>query len=287
MNQLMFVIRLFIQSIIFTFRNAQLFLYIGIYTVAHFLVNRFIFPSLQINAQTINEQFNIQANYYAGITSSLSSLALLSFVFNIVSFFIFYMLIAAITDYASHLMHKRRESILSSLKKSLLKIGRIIGYLGLTAIFAIFGPILSFVTYRLIIYPLHLWDPSRMSLIAIFIVMVLIALFYSFYEVITFYFFPAITIDNMHFVAALKQSWKTVKKTIFAIIGVLLLWATITVALTMVKPASTSANINIMFGATLLTMIGSILSWTIITVFKTMLYEKTHGSLPKTYDPEA
>ncbi len=289
MNQLIMGIRTFIQSIVFSFRHAQLFLYIALYSIAHSLMNRFLFPSLNINAQTINEQITIEGNYSAGITHSFSSFVLLQLIVNVISFFIFYMLIIAITDYSSHLIHKRRTSMLSSLGKGFSKIGNLICYSLLKIIFFALIGVIGFTLVPSLI-PLTR-NPAAYPTIRLVVSVIVPALGYLVYEAITFYFFPAITIDNMHFVPALKQSWKTVKKTIFALIGLLLLGALTSAALALTYVLTIHYPLNfppaLKAAATPLVAIGSTFPWTMIAVFKTILYEKANGTLPKAYDHKA
>lgn len=283
MNQIRLGFKLFFQSIIFTFKHAQLFLYIGAYLILHHLLNYLLFPSLTIDIQNLADTLTIAGNYTPGITSSPKLLILLGIIFNLFSFLLFYVLIIGITDYTSHLLHNQSETIMHSIKKGFSKLGSIIGYGFLKLGFILLGLIILFALYTLIPGIFSFADQQTLPTTTKMIAGILpFAIIFFVYEAFTFYFFPAITLSNISFFEALKKSWHMVFKTFFTIIVFLILWGIFAGASSIFIPAFE----GFMLGKTIIIVLASIFSHTIFTVFKTILYEKVNGTLPKRYDQE-
>jgi hypothetical protein len=205
MHQIKTGFKLFFQSILFTFKHAQLYLYIGAYFVIHHVINYLLFPSLNFDIQSLNEGITMTGDYKAGISSSFNTLFLLGILFNIVSFIFLYVLIIGITDYTSHLLHKQSETIMHSVKKGLSHLGSILGYGILKVVFGAIGlfvsmPLLKPLMTSLINNPASI--PSLQSLIALIVPIAI----YLVYEAITFYFFPAITLSELSFFGALQKA---------------------------------------------------------------------------------
>ncbi|MCL5874849.1 MAG: hypothetical protein M1114_00035 [Candidatus Dependentiae bacterium] len=281
MNQIRLGFKLFFQSIIFTFKHAQLFLYIGAYIILHHLLNYLLFPSLTIDIQNLADTLTIAGNYTPGITSSPMLLILLGIIFHIFSFLFFYVLIVGITDYTSHLLHNQSETIMHSIKKGLSKIGAIIVYGFLKITFIFFGILVSAPILRPLVMSLAN-NPENVLSIRLIMAALLSAIIYFIYEAFTFYFFPAITLSNASFFEALKKSWHMVFKTFFTIIVFLILWGVLAAVSSVFIPVFE----GFMLGKTIIIVLASIFSYTIFTVFKTILYEKVNGTLPKRYDQE-
>ncbi len=287
MHQIKTGFKLFFQSIIFTFKHAQLYLYIGAYFVIHHTINYLLFPSLNLDIQSLNEGITMTGDYKAGISSSFNTLFLLGILFNIVSFIFFYVLIIGITDYTSHLLHKQSETIMHSVKKGLSHLGSIFGYGILKLAFSLLSLIIAFAIYALVPGVVNFANNMTIpTLIKIMVGIAPFAIIYFIYEAITFYFFPAITLSEISFFDALHKSWRLVLKTFFAIITFLILWSILTALVALFIPVSINMPVKVMFGTSVATAIASIFSYTIFTVFKTILYEKANGTLPKQYDPE-
>ena len=285
MNQIKTGFKLFFQSIVFTFKHAQLYLYIGAYFVIHYAINYIVFPSLNLDIQSLNEGITMTGDYKAGISSSFNTLFLLGILFNLISFIFFYALIISITDYTSHLLHKQSETIMHSVKKGLSHIGSILGYGILKFVFGAVGLFVSTPLLKPLINN-FINNSANISPLHLIIALLVPTIIYLIYEAITFYFFPAITLSELSFFGALHKSWNLIFKTFFAIITFLILWGILTALLTFLIPASANTSANITFGATIATAVISIFSYTIFTVFKTILYEKANGTLPKQFDPE-
>lgn len=286
MNQFILGMHLFLQSISFTFKHAKLLLYFFIFSLGNLLLSYYLFPSLTITAQTIQNNFIVEGNYHAGIISSPSLFAILSILYILASVFIYTVLRVAVTDHAFHLIHNRKESIWQGLHKGLSQTPSLIMYLAIRTClillllyipYLVLKPKISLITLLDILLQKKI-DSSIESLIFIGTLGLVTAKLL--WESLTFYFFPALIIDNSSFFTSLVQSIKTMIKTIGAIIGALIIIISIDSMIALAMPENSP-----LFLTTALDNIMNIISITVLIVFQTMLYEKMKGSLPKKYDP--